>query len=173
MVRCDDNDRIVRFPCFFQSFHQIGQTFFQFLVRGKIAPDRVGVAQILHDLPVAFRHCVGVQAVVGMAADGHVIDVEMILVDIHGKRIAEHILIAFRPAERTALFHAVPPSHPVLVPEPPVGLMPVVIGVFAVVIPGGIIPFLLQLVPEGEPEIMAHDAGHRTHRFHGDDPREE
>ena len=53
VVRRQDDDGVVRFSRFLESAHEVSHSFFQFLVRGQIATDRIGIVQVFDRVPVS------------------------------------------------------------------------------------------------------------------------
>ena len=104
-----------------------------------------------------------------MAGNRHVINAEGLLVNVLGHGNIDHFQIAFRPDRRDPFQTAVARQKPV-VAQLGVGLVPVIEVRKVVVIGGGIVIQLLELMPHGQEHILidgllhahAHIGRHQT-----------
>ena len=168
MVRTDHDDGVIGNAGFFQPLHQIGHGEFQFLLSSIVAFDGGGGIQISHQIEVLITHGIAAPVVVTMAADGHVINAEGLLIDILIHRKLHHGQVALGPLLLDACFHAVAHAHKGGVAQIDVGLVAVIVGIAVVVISSGEIVQILKLVADGQEQILLGGFQNALAAAHGD-----
>ena len=147
VVRTDDNDGIVGDACVFQLLDQRGHGLFQLQLGSQIALDGLHIVQVLYQIIVFSGLGVFLQAVAAVTGHRHVVDAEGLMVDVLGHGHIDHFQIAFRPDWGDALQTAVAGIE-VIIAQMGMGFVPVVEVGVVIVVGGGKIAQLLQLVSQ-------------------------
>ena len=85
VVGGDANDGVIGDSCQFQLFHQMGQSVFQFQVSGVVAFYDIGTFQMGHAIPIFLGHGVTATSIGTVTADGHVVNVKGLFIDVSGQ----------------------------------------------------------------------------------------
>ena len=153
------NDQgIIGDPGFLQLVQQGLHGVFQFQIGGKVALDNVGVVHILHLVPVFPGHGVALLGVLTVAADGHVVDAEGLLINVLGNGDLHHLQVAFRPGAFD--LQAAVPGDELVIAQMGVGIVAVVEVLQMVMVGNRIVALFLQLMAHGQEHILVGDDVH-------------
>ena len=97
MVRRKHKHRVVKLARLLKALEKIAKCIFKLEVAGNIRLYRLRIIKLGNLLTVAVAHRVGVERIAVVAAEGHVIGVELLLVYIIVNRLLHHFKVARRP----------------------------------------------------------------------------
>ena len=107
MIRRDTDHGLIRDTCLLQLIDEVGQCRLKLQVTCDIRLYILRIRQVLHLIPMLPGHGVGVVAVRGVSADGHVVNVERLLVDVLRECTFHHFQVTLRPAAADVSLRAV------------------------------------------------------------------
>ena len=154
MIRRHDNHGIIRNAGIFQLLHQRSQSLFQFQITGDVSFDTVGVGQMLYQIPVLLGLGIAQLIVTAVAADGHVVYAEGLLIDVLRNGEIKHLMVALGPYVLNAGFQTIVHADKLLITQIHMGLMAVIESIDVVVISSGEVTFLLQKTADGVERLL-------------------
>ena len=154
MVRRDHDHRVVCDPRRFQLPDQIRHSRFQIQIRGNVALDGFGIRKIRHLIVVLPGHGIGAIVIGGVAANGHVIQAEGLVIQMVRDGELEHLLVTLGPLLGDAFFQTVAVAQVNVIAQQLMGLMTGIVGVVVIVVCRGAVAQLLQLIANGQEQVL-------------------